>query len=129
MILLTVAVVYFIEKGYQVYFQWKEWVLMLTGSLFVILSFIWDYLQHADKWGGLAKLWTISSQENLFTEVPRYIPQQFDWWIFWIGELLLLLAIAMFVKRTSSYPVKKPYKLTAPGSVSSANFADYLDGL
>jgi hypothetical protein len=129
MILLTVAVVYLIEKGHKVYLSWKEWVGLLTGSLVVILSFIWDYLQYVDKWGGVEKLWSITSHHILFTEAPRYVPQQFDWWIFWVGEILLLLAIGLFVKRTSSQPATKPYKLATPGPVHSGEFADYLDGL
>jgi hypothetical protein len=130
MILLAVAVVYFTEKGYKVFIHWKEWSVLLAGSCIVILSFIWDYLQYVNKWGGIIKLWTITSTESLFTEAPRYIPQQFDWWIFWVGELLLLMAIALFVKRmASSPPVKKLYTLATPGPVHSGNFADYLDGL
>lgn len=129
MILLTFAVMYLHEKGYQTFIKWKEWSLLVTGSFIIILSFVWDYLQYVDKWGGLAKLWSISSRESLFMEAPQYIPQQFDWWIFWIGELFLLLAIALLVRRTLSEPVSKPYKLTTPGAVHSGNFADYLDGL
>jgi hypothetical protein len=129
MILLAVAVVYYTEKGYKVFIHWKEWSLLIAGSLMVILSFILDYLQYVDKWGGIVILWTITSHESLFTESPRYIPQQFDWWLFWLGELLLLLAIGLFIKRTSAQPASKPYKLATPGRVTSGEFADYLDGL
>jgi hypothetical protein len=129
MILLALAISYLTEKGHRISLQWKEWSLLIAGSLVVILSFVWDYLQYVDKWGGLVKLWTITSHEGLFTEAPKYIPQHFDWWIFWTGELLLLLPIGMFVKRTLAQPANKPYRLAAPGPVHSGNFADYLDGL
>ena len=129
MILLTVAVVYLHEKGYRTQITWKEWSLLLAGSFIIIFSFIWDYLQYVEKWGGVTKLWTISSQDSLFMEAPQYIPQQFDWWLFWIGEWVLLLAIGLYVKRVVSQPMPKPSKMASPGPVYSGNFADYLDGL
>jgi hypothetical protein len=129
MVLLALAVAYLRERGYQTFIGWKEWSLLIAGSLVIILSFIYDYLQYVDRWGGLVKLWSVSSRESLFTESPGYIPQQFDWGIFWLGELLLLLAIALLVKRTLAQPINKPYRLATPGPTHSGNFADYLDGL
>jgi hypothetical protein len=139
MIGLALNIIHLQNKGYRVVIKLKEWGLFITGSLVVILSFVWDYLQFVNTHVGLSSLWTVTKQESLFAEGLTYIPQQFDWWIFWAGELLIVLAIIFFVRRTvmnkSSFASKeskaKPGILTKPSPFENKqeNFADYFDGI
>lgn len=106
MILLASMIVYFTEKGYKVRIKWREWMLFITGSLILLLSFTQDYLRYVQNNGGLSTLWTLSRHESLFTEAPQYVPVHFNWWIFCIGEFLLLLAIGWLSRRLNSEQVK-----------------------
>lgn len=95
MILLTGIVVYRQEKGEKLRFGFSEWLLLVTGSVTVIVSFMWDYILYVSAYGADKAVWTLSGKSDMFEEVKHYIPQHFNWWLFGAGQLLILLAIAM----------------------------------
>jgi len=68
-----------------------EWALFFIGSQVVILSWTWDYFLH--------RLDSDSPNEALII-FSNYIPSAYPWWMFVIGEGLLLLGIFHFWKRT-----------------------------
>ena len=88
MVALTVILVYFNEKNPSLKINSKEWMLFISGSLVVIVSFILDCYRciHAYKGDALGA-------------VAQYVPAHFDWWIFWLGEGMILSAIALFYVR------------------------------
>ncbi len=79
----------------------KSMIYWISGSLFVLLSFMWDYIMYVRNHGS-AGLWTLSSERNLFDEVRSYVPSHFQWWIFMIGELLLLLGNSALINFNSA---------------------------
>jgi len=100
MIALTLTIVYHENKGVEVMLNWKERTLLITGSLVVILSFVWDYLSYISSNHDAA--WTLSDQRPMFDEIGHYIPQKFNWYIFLTGELILLAAILFLIKRVGN---------------------------
>lgn len=88
MILLTVVLVHFTEKNKNLKINGKEWALFTSGSLVVIFSFILDCYKCIHLHKG-----------EILDAIAQYIPQRFDWWIFWLGETLILAAIFMFYIR------------------------------
>lgn len=99
MIVLTLVVVYFQEKGKYVYITFMEWLLFIFGSITAIVSFMWDYLIYVTSYGADRGVWTLSSNKNMFDEVKNYVPQHFNWWLFWLGQGIICLAIYMIYKR------------------------------
>jgi hypothetical protein len=69
-----------------------EWVFLILGSLIVIVSWTWDYFRYRPASG--------SPQETLVL-FSNYIPSSYPWWMFAIGEALLLLGIFLFWKRAT----------------------------
>lgn len=65
-----------------------EWGLLITGSLVVILSWTIEFQQYSSSVGDPMKA------------VLTYVPQKFPWIIFTIGEVILLIPIYLFWKRT-----------------------------
>lgn len=105
MILLTFIVVYYQEKGIKVYITFIEWLLLIFGSLVAIISFMWDYIIYVSGGTGEEKVvWTLSGNQDMFAEVMSYVPSHFNWWLFFIGQGLILLAIAKLYFR---YKTKK----------------------
>ncbi|HSY62250.1 MAG TPA: hypothetical protein VK796_10255 [Cytophaga sp.] len=95
MILLTASILFLQEKGYQVAFELKEFTLQISGCLIIIGSFLWDYMQaHTSP-----QIWMLSSKESLLTDMTNYIPEAYNWWIFWIGEALILYGMITFIVR------------------------------
>ena len=62
----------------------KQWLLSILGSLVVIISWVLDY-------------WNFSNQleaDLALSTADQYVPGSFNWYIFLIGIVLLLLAVA-----------------------------------
>ena len=103
MIVFTFVVVYFQEKGKHVHITFMEWILFIFGSITAIVSFMWDYIIYVSSYGADKGVWTLSSNKNMFEEIKNYVPQHFNWWLFWIGQGIICLVIWMIYKR-----VRKP---------------------
>lgn len=99
MIVFTFVVVYFQEKGKHVHITFMEWLLFIFGSITTVLSFMWDYIIYVSSYGADKGIWTLSSNKNMFDEVKNYVPQHFNWWLFWIGQGIICLVIWMIYKR------------------------------
>ncbi|MGQ0827584.1 MAG: hypothetical protein ACT4ON_04220 [Bacteroidota bacterium] len=99
MIVLTMLIVYFEEKYTVLKITFIEWMLLIFGSIICILSFMWDYIMYLSLNGTDKAVWTLSSNNNMFEEVSNYIPRHFNWWLFGMGEGMILIAIWLLIKR------------------------------
>jgi hypothetical protein len=91
------------ENDLRTFINKKEWWLMIIGSLVLIFSFTTDYFSYVLEQHTASEFWTVGSKKSLFNEIASYIPRYYNWWIFAIGEGLIVAAIISFVKRYSTY--------------------------
>src|SRR5690242_16863943 len=96
MIGLTIVVVRYQQLNLEVNLNRKEWMLLLSGSLFMLASFMYDYFMHSRGAGT-----STAGAEMILGDFSNYIPQSFNWPLFSIGEVLLLLALGMIFNRFS----------------------------
>jgi hypothetical protein len=86
----------------------ERWILWL-GALVVIISFIEDYVRTKG-----AILWrNVTVGDSLFTDLVDYVPQQFNWLVFTLGEAMILLAYVVYrlrLKRSGSSVASKRNK-------------------
>lgn len=85
-----------------------EWVLMAAGAILVFSSFIWNYSILIFKnsfYIKISKLASISDLSKVITispELPKiiyeHIPVTFNWVMFFLGELLAVIAIILIFK-------------------------------
>jgi hypothetical protein len=91
MIFLSLIIIQYETRRTKVGLKTFEWLLLISGSLILILAFIWDYskfiLNHLDQEPDFAKI------------SATYIPQKFNWTLFAVGEFLILFAIFLLWKR------------------------------
>jgi hypothetical protein len=106
MITFTLVVVYFQEKNVIVKVSFRQWLLLITGSVIAIISFMWDYIIYVSSYGDDVGVWTLSSNGNMFDEVKNYVPAHFNWGLFWVGQGLILLSIASFYIQHKKYKIK-----------------------
>ncbi|MGZ4078442.1 MAG: hypothetical protein ACXVDW_13235 [Bacteroidia bacterium] len=99
MIFLMMIIIYKQEKGIDTRIIFMEWMLLILGSFTTIISFVWDYILYISKYGEDKGVWTLSSNKNMFEEVRNYVPEYFNWYLFWTGEGIILLAIFLIYKR------------------------------
>jgi hypothetical protein len=99
MIIFMLFIIYLQEKGFDTKINMKEWLLLSFGSIIVIISFVWDYIIFVGAGNSATNIWTLSGKESLFSEIATYIPTTFNWWLFSSGELIIVFAILIFIKR------------------------------
>jgi hypothetical protein len=99
MILLAFVIAYFTDTGGQVKLTVKEWTLLVTGSVIVIVSYTLDYSSYILSHFSIAELLDELNRDVILSYASEYIPKHFDWWIYIAGELLILSGIGMFAAR------------------------------
>jgi hypothetical protein len=92
LLLLAAAVYYRDLQRTEQRISLLEWALFFVGSQIVIVSWTWDYFLH--------RLDSDVAKEALIS-FSNYVPSAYPWWMFAIGEGLLLLGIFHFWKRTN----------------------------
>lgn len=100
MILLAACIVYLQKKGHDVVIRLKASVLLLSGCMIIIGSFLWDYARTIFTSHTSAQIWTFSSKESLLADMADYVPESYNWWIFSAGEVILLCGIIYFIIQT-----------------------------
>ena len=104
MVLLALCVVYLQEKGYNVRLKFSGWALIIVGAATIFSSFIWDYTSIIISGGFLYDYWTLVTNEQFQSIVTKHIPTYYNWYLFVIGELMILGAVVLILKRTKLKP-------------------------
>ncbi len=101
-IIFSVTIVSLQEKGEIKNLGALNWLLFLSGVLIVFLTYIWDYSKIIILGGYLSRLGELATDKQLLSEISSYIPDKFNWYIFILGELLIILSpIIIFLKGKS----------------------------
>jgi hypothetical protein len=98
LIALTASVIYFQEKGYDAHLKIREWVLFIIGSLVIIFSFMLDYFKYLANGSADSHVWTLSSKQDMFTEIAHYVPSSYNWWMFAAGEIIIISGIISLIR-------------------------------
>jgi len=98
MILLAMVILVYAERGKETRIPAKIWAGLILGSLILIFGFVLDYSQHMLAHFSLLGMLEVKNPEVLEV-ATSYVPQHFPWWIFGIGEGVILASIAWYWKR------------------------------
>ncbi len=98
MILLAMVILSRAERGLKSRIPGKIWAGLILGSLILIIGFVFDYSQHMLTHFSLLEMMQLKNPEVLEL-ATSYVPHRFPWWIFGIGESLILFSIAWYWKR------------------------------
>ena len=99
MILLALLISHFTSKELNTRIIPMEWALLILGSLVVIVSYTEDYVSFMLRRFGFFGVLFPSDTETLMEHAMGYVPVSFAWWVFWIGQGLILLGIGLFSRR------------------------------
>ena len=98
MILFALVILTQSDRGRDTRIDPVEWTGLILGSLVLILGFVYDYSQHMLTHFSLAGMFRIKDPEVLQV-ATRYIPARFPWWIFVIGEMIVIGSIGRYWSR------------------------------
>jgi hypothetical protein len=99
MILIALSITYFRMKGYSVAITLREWVLYLMGASLVFVTFIWDYSRIIIQGGFFSRFWKLGSDAAFQNAISHHIPGSYNWYLFGLGEIMVLLSLLSFYRR------------------------------
>lgn len=99
MIMLALVIAYFTDINKQARLNMKEWSLLIAGSVIVIISYTLDYSSYILSKFTVSELLDELNRDVILSYASEYIPKHFDWWIYIVGELLILTGIGLFAAR------------------------------
>ena len=100
MMLFAMVILFQAERGKETRIHRREWMGFIAGSLVLIFGFIFDYSQHMLIHFSPVEMLQVKNPEVLEV-ATRYIPNRFPWWIFGIGEVIVLGTIGIYWKRVA----------------------------
>lgn len=98
MILLALELIYLIHHNAHFKLIFREYFFVVSGALVVIVSFCWDYASYMTREHDFSRAWSLT-QEDLFDASIRYIPQDFNYPIYFIGIILILISMYSMYRR------------------------------
>jgi len=98
MILLALVIIIRDKTHENVNINLREWLLLITGSLIILLAFVWDYSVFLLRHYSFGELLPLPDKNALLELSQQYIPERFPWLIFVLGETVILLAIGIFTR-------------------------------
>lgn len=93
-IVLTFLVLWLESKGFEVKFKLKHFFVLSLGCLVIVSSFTIDYIQL------LVIGQTNLAPEKMLVLFKHYEPISFDWWLFALGEIIILVSFFLLWKDT-----------------------------
>jgi hypothetical protein len=75
----------------------SQWWLVIAGSFTCIVSFMWDYLSTRS-----GETWSVFSSSQLFGDISTYVPQRFNYALFFTGFLFMSLPLFYLMFKTKN---------------------------
>jgi hypothetical protein len=73
-----------------------EWLLLISGSLVVIWAYIEDYFGYMRKQFSVSDIFFPPDPGQLLELALKYVPVDFSWWIFWVGQGMIMTGIVLW---------------------------------
>jgi hypothetical protein len=99
MILLALVLVRNSARDHAFRVKFREWFLLIVGSLVTIFAYIEDYSRFMLRRFTLADLIAVPPQKELMDYALTFIPIHFNWLLFGISEIMFLLAIILICRK------------------------------
>jgi hypothetical protein len=104
MIVFALFISFFTSRDINTIINPIEWILLTSGSLVVIVGFVFDYVKFMINYFNLLDVFSLTKTSQLMEKAVGYIPSHFPWLIFGAGLGLIILGIVMFYLRNLNYP-------------------------
>jgi hypothetical protein len=97
MILLAISLIYADVKSKHIHFGRVNWLLLITGSLIVIVSFTMDYVFFLNLHFSWKEIISFQWFSSATMPAEQYIPESFNWWVFTVGITMITSGIFHFI--------------------------------
>ena len=98
MAVLAIVIINFGEKR-KIILNTLEWAFLIAGSLIILYTFLIDYYRFLTNGGFLKDFFTLAQNKEFIDKIGMFSPLNYNWIIFGIGELVILVGIFIFYRR------------------------------
>lgn len=102
MIFFALSIIYLKETVSTFKIKLYEWGLILLGATLIFCSFIMDYFMLIMQNGFYSIFWTLSKNKYFWQIISDYNPAYYNWYLFALGEIIILFMITGLILRTKS---------------------------
>jgi hypothetical protein len=99
MIILAMVIISFSNRAYDTVIKLREWIMLISGAIILIISFVWDYSGFILDNYSFSELWNLPDRESFFELSVRYVPGKFNYYIYFTGIIVISLAIVVYYLR------------------------------
>lgn len=99
MILIALCILRKQQDALYISYGTANWFLMISGALIILVTFLWDYLSLIIHRGFLNRLMTLHTDIEFQQVIATYVPESYNWLLFAIGEIFILLSLIRFCFR------------------------------
>jgi hypothetical protein len=99
MIVFSVSAIKKQENGFPLEMKLVDWILMFTGVFLILYSFTEDFFRLIYNNNLFSKFSTLSTNEDFWKIISEFVPITYNWTVFITGELLILLANFLVIRR------------------------------
>lgn len=90
------------DKGKKVNLSVIEWILFIVGMILVLYSWLYDYAVLIIGGGFTKDFFTLTNNAKFYAILTGYVPQDYNWFVFWAGIALVAIGIETFYNRTKN---------------------------
>lgn len=103
MILMALLFIGRQEKGYYIRLGVSDWILIISGALVILYTYLADYSRLLLDSGVLGAKGDPAATGRFVELITGYIPEGYRWSIFFVGEALILAATINVMIRSRKY--------------------------
>ncbi len=104
MIMMALLLVAREENGFCVKVHLTDWILIFGGALIILYTYLIDYSKLIIQSGVMARGKSQEAADQLMTLITSYTPDNYRWFLYIVGEILILAATADILIRSRKYP-------------------------
>jgi len=102
MVAIGGCILYLHDKGLQTEISFLEWALLSLGGLAIFSSFIWEYTKIMIQGGFISHFLSLGRDPHFQNAIGGHIPDSYNWFLFSLGECMILCFLMMFWRRANS---------------------------
>jgi hypothetical protein len=99
MIFGALGIIHLRDKGYKIKRNLKEKCSFILGMILILYTFLYDYSKLVIQKGFVSDFFNPTINPELCHAVSNYMPTNYNWIVFFIGEFFVITSLIFFYRR------------------------------
>lgn len=99
MIVLGITIIIAVERNGKASISGIQWLLLISGAIIILISYMEDYVSYMSANMPIMEMFALS-EEQFSKHITQYKPESFNWFLYFTGLILHIIAIALFAKKS-----------------------------